>query len=72
MMDHLIDKLNCIQPQLKGKVLVTLSYDPQLSLLKGIVLKAADLKKQDIVGQAGSDALRRVCVATHAMNILVM
>ena len=35
-------------------MLLSLSYDPHQSLLKGIVLRAADLKKQDILGQAGS------------------
>ena len=49
-----IDKLTFIQPQARGKMLLSLSYDPHRSLLKGIVLKAADLKKQDILGQAGS------------------
>ena len=36
-----------------GRLLLSLSYDPQKALLKGVVLKATDLKKQDVVGLAG-------------------
>ena len=41
-------------------MLLSLSFDPQHSLLKGIVLKAADLKKQDIIGQAGNIQLHNI------------
>ena len=34
-------------------MLIALSYDPHLFLLKGVVLKATNLKKHDLVGLAG-------------------
>ena len=39
----------------KGDLLLALSYNPQMKILKGLILKATNLKKQDIVGLAGMD-----------------
>ena len=41
-----------------GRILLSLSYDPQQAVLKGVVLKATDLKKQDVVGLAGNEDVR--------------
>ena len=37
----------------KGDLLVSLAYYPTTNQLKGIVLKATNLKKMDIIGKAG-------------------
>ena len=61
---------------MRGKLLLSLSFDPQRSLLKGIVLKAADLKKQDIIGQAGNNTLIHNIVLNadieYLMNFMIL
>ena len=42
-----------LQGDSQGDLLVALTYSPKLGSLKGVVLKATNLKKQDIVGLAG-------------------
>ena len=40
----------------KGDLLLALSYDASHSILKGLVLKATNLKKQDVIGLAGESS----------------
>lgn len=45
----------------KGNLLISLKYVPQQEQIKGVVLKATNLEKQDIVGSAGTCGFN-VCI----------
>lgn len=52
--------------------MLALSYDLTLSSIKGVVLKATNLKKQDVIGLAGECVCVSDCVQVSETGITVM
>lgn len=42
-----------MQYLLNGEVSIAMSYQPELGLLQGVLLKARNLRKMDLIGTAG-------------------
>ena len=59
-----------LQSSTNGDIQIILRYNPSLSELSGLVVKATNLKKMDVIGLSGENW--RVAIRNNYKNIMII